>query len=200
MTRFLSFREAVRTCDSRAAGFFSVLPGSCAACDSLLLFSSPQGQRQPMSIKIKSTMALCSSALLHVAFRASSLWSINSSWIPTASAVRCYTVMQSLLWLLCFPLSCQATWSACCWVCVDTQHLLNLRDLLFLLIDCAIRMLAPTASLCRWAIRLPSYSVSCMWWSSGAINRRLQCSCCCLFRLLLLLFTVIDCEPLLGVD
>jgi len=59
--------------------------------------------RDKPNIDIKSTMALCSSTLLRVAFRASSLWSIDSFWMPTASAVRHYTETQSLTLTAVFP-------------------------------------------------------------------------------------------------
>jgi len=52
-------------------------------------------------ISIKSTMMEYST---RDAFRASSLWSIVSSWIPTASAVRYYTEIQAFERLLWFPL------------------------------------------------------------------------------------------------
>jgi len=52
-----------------------------------------------------------------------------------------YTAMQSLIWLLCFPLSCQRSRCASCWGCADAPHSLDLLDLL--LIDCTVRTLAP---------------------------------------------------------
>ena len=87
--------------------------------------------------------------------------------IPIASAVRCYTEIQSLTLTAVFPsfLSGDLV-SLLLSLCygefrksiLDTTYSVDLRDLS--LIDCTIERF--DRILCRWAIRLPSYSVCCM--------------------------------------
>ena len=82
-----------------------LLRGSCATCDwcvtraagcQLVLHGTGLEINQ-ISINIKSTMALYSSS------RSELVASDRSSWIPTASAVRYYTEIQSCLTAAVFP-------------------------------------------------------------------------------------------------
>jgi len=96
--------------------------------------------------------------LLFFASRSVLVATDRSSWIPTASAVRYYTVIQAvLLWLLWFPLILSAILLCLLLrMCygefrkIDTRHSLDLRDLF--LINCTVRMLPSIVSLCRWAL------------------------------------------------
>jgi len=122
-------------------------------------------------IDIKSTMVLYSSTLLRVAFRAScSLW---SSWIPTASAVRYYTVMQSYFDCCGSLLSCQQTWCCSCSVCaVETDPKSTRHSLFFLLIDCTIRCSCSDRTSLSMSTRgslLLSLSYSLVWSSGQSI-------------------------------
>jgi len=107
------------------------------------------------------------------------LWALHSvplatdSWIPTALVVRHCTAMQSSLWLLCFPLSCQQTWCCSCWVCAMEDRSQNQCLTLTYSMIFAIRLLTCwsnvllRSSLDCWATRLLSCCVSSPKWGSG---------------------------------
>jgi len=132
-----------------------------------------------------------------VAFRAAGTG--PTSWIPTASAVRYYTVTQSLLWLLCFPLSCQQTWCCSCWVCAMEDRWQNRYSTLAALViylwsSRSVNLLIERPALIVFGSSVEQIGCSLthfVVWSSGAIDHRLQCvGCITLFQLLL----AIDCE------
>ena len=122
----------------------------------------------------------------------------TGSWIPTASVVRYYTEIQALNDCCGSLLSCQATRRCSCWVCVDTQHSLDLRDLL--LIDCTIECF--DRILCRWALLALLLSLSySLVWSSGQSLPAPTLLCYCLLLLIFAISLVaslltIDCEQL----
>jgi len=106
-----------------------------------------------------------------------------SSWIPTASAVRYYTEMQSCLAAAVFPSilsgnSALLLLSLCNGgsIRIDTQHSLDLRDLvnrLYGLNSCSDRISLSMSTRCSL--------FDLLVWSSGAIDRRLQHSCVIFF-------------------
>jgi len=113
----------------------------------------------------------------------------TGSWIPTASVVRCYTAMQAFERLLWFPLvlSGNSALLLLSFLCGGTQNSLDLRDPVNRLCDsnssCSDRIPLSMSTRCS-LIRS-----CCMQWSSGAIDRRLQCSWCIVFFFLLLIFS-----------
>ena len=135
------------------------------------------------SDQIKSTMVLYSSS------RSEPLGNEPSSSIPTASAVRYYTEIQSCLTAAVFPSilsgnSALLLLSLCNGgsIRIDTQHSLDLRDLVNRLYgsnSCSDRISLSMSTRCSL--------VDLLVWSSGAIDRRLQCSWCIIFLLFLLL-------------
>jgi len=193
---------------------FLSFTGKCATCDSLLLpcsaFFSFTGKlcylRQASYVlsaigieitKYRFENQIHNGTLFRDAFRASSLWSIVSSLVPTASAVRYDTVIQSLLWLLCFPLSCQQTWCCSCWVCavedrksiLDTHSLDDLRDPLTCWSD-SDRL----RSVEQFGCSLIHFVV----WSSSAIDHRLQYFL--MYYSSVKLSLAIDCEPFASIN
>jgi len=107
-------------------------------------------------------------------------WRIRS--IPTASAVRYYTVTLSLLWLLCFPLSCQATWCCSCWVCAMGDQSQNRYSTLTALVIYlwslrSVNLLIERPALIVFGSSVEQFGCSLIRsvvWSSGAIDHRLQ--------------------------
>ena len=81
-----------------------------------------------ISNQIKSTMVLCSSSRPVLLATGSS--------IPTASAVRYYTVIQPCFGCCGSLLSCQATRRCSCWVCVVEDRKIDTRHSLFSLFSC----------------------------------------------------------------
>jgi len=125
--------------------------------------------------------------LFFFASRSELVASERSSLIPTASAVRYYTVTQSLLWLLCFPLSCQRSCCASCWGCAVETDPKSTRRSLFLLIDLIDCTILPSiASLCRWALNALLFGL-CMELRRNRSPAQHSCVIffCCCFSLVL---------------
>jgi len=169
------FSRVLVWCDCASVFLFraTVLPVSCCTCSPRYRVRDNQYRYQ-----IKSTMAL-----LFFASRSVPLGSELSSWIPTASAVRYYTEIQSCLTAAVFPSilsgnSALLLLSLCNGgsIRIDTQHSLDLRDLVNRLYgsnSCSDRISLSMSTRCSL--------VDLLVWSSGAIDRRLQHSCVIFF-------------------
>jgi len=190
--RFFSWVLVSCDCASTFSFRATVLPVSCCTC-------SPRCRVRDIQCRFRSNRQWNSASLLFFALRSELLGNELSSWIPTASAVRCYTAIQAFGRLLWFPLILSASlvrllMSLCYGEFRNSPwHLLDLRDL-FSLIDCtnaSYLSVDEHSMLSCWVYLTLLY---------GAPANRTPSPTLLVLLLLLLNFLLLSIVRLLGVD